>query len=364
MRKIKKNFSFLTPFIAFTVLVAFMAGCQSGLENQATSLLPSLEYQRPAFEFTEVVDGVYNARGTGNLPAWCNAAIIINKSDVVIVDTHVSPDAAAVLLEELKEITQKPVRYVINTHFHFDHMFGNQIYPDDVEIIGHEFTRDAIASGGSNSGRAYDRYIGKIPSQIASLREKLNTVSDPEERAELEQSLTERENFWASVSAVEPTAPNISFSQNLTLYRGNREIRILFLGRGHTGGDVVVHLPREGILITGDLISSRLSYMGNGYFLEWVETLEHLKSLEFDRIIPGHGEPFHDRSRIDCLQSYLRDFWERVQTLHEAGVSAEEAAERIDMRDHAEHYPQIQSVGVDSHAAVRAYELLDGDTKR
>ena len=364
MRKIKKNFSFLIPAIAFAVLMLFIPGCQSGSEHQETSLLPSLEYQRPAFEFTEVVDGVYCASGTGNLPAWCNAAIIINESDVVIVDTHVSPAAAAALLEELKEITQKPVRYVINTHFHFDHVFGNQIYPDDVEIIGHEFTRDAIASGGSNSGRAYDWYIGRIPSQIASLREKLDSVSDPEERTELEQSVANQENFLASVSVVEPTAPNISFSQHLTLYRGEREIRLLFLGRGHTGGDVVVHLPREGILITGDLIYESLSYMGNGYFPEWVETLEHLKSLEFDWIIPGHGQPFQERKRIDYLQSYLRDFWERVQALHETGVSAEEAAKRIDMRDHAEHYPQIQDVGVDANATARAYELLDRSTVR
>jgi glyoxylase-like metal-dependent hydrolase (beta-lactamase superfamily II) len=232
-----------------------------------------LEYQRPAFEFTEVVDGVYHASGTENLPAWCNAAIIINESDVVIVDTHVSPAAATALLEELQEITQKPVRYVINTHFHFDHMFGNQIYPSDVEIIGHEFTRDAIASGGSNSGRAYDWYIGRIPSQIASLSKKLDSVSDQEERAELEQSVANQENLLTGVSAVEPTAPNISFGQHLTMYRGAREIRILFLGRGHTCGDVVVHLPGEGILITGDLIYSFIPYMGDGYSLEWIETL-------------------------------------------------------------------------------------------
>ena len=344
------------------ILTLVISGCQSKSEHQASSLSPSLEYQRPAFEFTEVVDGIYHARGTENLPVWCNAAVIINESDVVIVDSHISPAAAAALLDELQEITQKPVRYVINTHFHFDHIFGNQIYPPDVEIIGHEFTRDAIASGSSNSGRAYDLYIGGIPTQISSLQEQLDTVSDQEEQAQLEQMLAYQENLLAGVQAVEPTPPNISFSQNLTLYRGDREIRILFLGRGHTGGDVVVHLPHESILITGDLIYENLSYMGDGYFLEWVETLESLKSLEFNWIIPGHGQPFQERSRLDYLQSYLRDFWERVQTLYEAGVSAEEAAERIDMRDHAEHYPQIQSVGVHPHAVERAYELLDRDT--
>jgi glyoxylase-like metal-dependent hydrolase (beta-lactamase superfamily II) len=345
--------------LIFLILTVIIAGCQSGSVPQETSLLPSLEYQRPAFKFTEVVDGVYQATGTENLPTWCNAAIIINESDVVIVDTHLSPAAATALLEELHEITQKPVRYVIDTHFHFDHVFGNQIYPSNVEIIGHEFTRDAIASGSSNSGRAYDWFIGGIPSEIASLRKKLDSVSDQEERTELEQSVAYEEKVLAGVRDVEPTAPNISFSQLLTLHRGPREIRIVFLGRGHTGGDVVVHLPDESVLITGDLMYESIPYMGDGYFLEWIETLEHLKSLEFDWVIPGHGPPFQDRNRIDYLQAYLRDFWERVQALHATGVSAAEAANSIDMRDHAKYFPEIQSIGVHPLAAVRAYELLE-----
>ena len=176
-------------FILTLILTVATVWGQSDSVHQASSLLPSLDYQRPAFKFTEVVDGIYHASGTENLPVWGNAAIIINESDVIIVDSHIIPAAVVALLEELQEITQKPVRYVINTHFHFDHVFGNQSYPADVEIIGHEFTRDAIASGASMSGRAYDRYIGRIPSQIASLREQLDTVSDPGERAELEQKL-------------------------------------------------------------------------------------------------------------------------------------------------------------------------------
>jgi len=322
-----------------------------------------LEYKRPAFKFTEVVDGIYCAQGTENLPVWCNATIIINESDVIIVDSHIIPAAATALLEELQEVTQKPVSYLINSHYHFDHVLGNQSYPDDVDIIGHEFTRDAIVSGASMSGRAYDLYIGGIPSQIKSLREQLETVSDPEKRVELEGWLTYRENLLAGLRTLKPKAPNIVFRRKLTLYHGDREIRLLFFGRGHTGGDIVVHLPREGLLITGDLIYESLSYMGNAYFDEWVETLERLKSLEFDWIVPGHGAPFQDRNRIDYFQSYLRDFWERVQKLYKAGVSAAEATKRIDMRDHSKHYPEIKSVGVHPHAVERAYELLDKGVK-
>jgi cyclase len=172
--------------------------------------------------------------------------------------------------------------------------------------------------------------------------------------------ISSQENIFSSVQDVKLIAPNISFTENLTLYRGNREIRILFLGRGHTGGDIFVHMPRERVLITGDFIGPSLPYMGDGYFLEWIETLEQLKSLEFDWIIPAHGEPFQDRRKIDYLQSFLRDFWERVQKLKQSGVSAQEAANRIDMRDHSNHYPEIKNIGIHPHATLRAYELLEG----
>ena len=87
-----------------------------------------------------------------------NAAIIVNEEDVLLVDSHISPVAAAALIEELGSITDKPVKYVVNTHFHFDHAHGNQIYPDDIEVIGHEFTREMLTNEGS-TGRTYAYFL-------------------------------------------------------------------------------------------------------------------------------------------------------------------------------------------------------------
>ena len=140
--------------------------------------------------------------------------------------------------------------------------------------------------------------------------------------------------------------PNTTLSERMTLFRGDREIRLLFFGRGHTGGDVVVHLPQERVLITGDLLVPGLPYMGDGYLGDWVETLEHLKSLDFDWILPGHGDPFRDRERITHLQEYMRDLQARAAELHAQGLSYEEAAARIDMSDHAGNYPQVAGAGV------------------
>ena len=167
-------------------------------------------------------------------------------------------------------------------------------------------------------------------------------------------------NYLAGQEAVEPMGPNTTLSERMTLFRGDREIRLLFFGRGHTGGDVVVHLPRERVLITGDLLLPGLPYMGDGYLDEWDDTLEHLKSLDFDWVLPGHGNPFQDRERITYQQEYMRDLQAQAAALHAEGLSYEEAAARIDMSEHAEHYPQIAGAGVPAVTVQRIFELLDG----
>ena len=96
---------------------------------------------RRAYKFTEIVPGVYSAIGTGSMNVGSNSAVIVNRDDVVIVDSHISPESGRAMLQELKAITDKPVRFLINTHFHYDHTNGNQAFPPGVDIIGHEFTR-------------------------------------------------------------------------------------------------------------------------------------------------------------------------------------------------------------------------------
>jgi len=140
---------------------------------------------------------------------------------------------------------------------------------------------------------------------------------------------------------------------------GDREIRLLFFGRGHTGGDIVVHLPAEGVLISGDLLLPGLPFAGDGFPLDWVSTLEELKGLDFDVVIPGHGQPFTDRGRIDALQHFMRDVWDRVSATHAEGMTAQEAASTVDMSDHAENYPAIAGPGVPITTVERIYQLLE-----
>ena len=314
-----------------------------------------------AFRFNKVKEGVYHAVGTGSLAVVGNSSFIVNDNDVIVVDDHVSPAAAWVLLEEIKEVTSKPVTTVINTHFHFDHAHGNQIFAPNVQIIGHEFTRRMLLSN-SIGMPLYQNYLTGMPGQIDGLKKRIASEADAAAKAKLQAQLQVTENNLASQKELKPTPPNVTLSREMTLYRGNREIQIRFLGRGHTAGDVVVFLPNEKVVMTGDFLTSGLSNMSDSFPEEWVASLEALKKLDFDTVLPGHGDAFTDKAKIDYFQAYLRDVWAETSRLKKEGVSAEEAAKRVDMTKHKGQLP-IQAPGIPPIAATRIYDLLDGKAK-
>jgi cyclase len=341
------------PLLLLAVGTLGLASTQSLQER-----FPGSAYSDAAFTFHRIHDDVYHAVPTGTIAALSNAAIVINSMDVLIVDSHVSPAAATALLTELRRITEKPVRYVVNSHFHLDHAHGNQAYPPSVEIIGHEFTHNMLATGASNTGRSRQLILGNLPQQITTLRARLDTTSNPEQRAAVQRQLGIQESFKGATDALRPVPPTVTLDRRLTLYRGGREIQIEFLGRGHTGGDVVVYLPAERILMTGDLLLSRVPYLGDAYIPDWIETLERLKRLEFDVVLPGHGPAFTGKETVEQLQAYFRDLWSQIVALHRAGVPAGEAQYRIDMRAHTA-FPNSQAAAVHPDAILGAYEVLN-----
>src|SRR4029078_7629880 len=147
-----------------TLLVTLaIAGGQSQRQPAGTA------HNGAAFRFNKVAEGVYHAVGTGTLTVVGNSSVIVNDDDVIIVDDHVSPAAAWVLMDELKDITTKPARYVINTHFHYDHAHGNQVFDKDVAIIGHEFTREMLVTGKSLQMPLYRSYVTGLPGGLYKL---------------------------------------------------------------------------------------------------------------------------------------------------------------------------------------------------
>jgi len=334
----------------------------AGFQSQRPPAAPAgTSHQGKAFRFNKVADGVYHAVGTGALAVVGNSSIIVNDDDAIVVDDHVSPAAAWVLLDELKDITNKPVRTVVNTHFHYDHAHGNQVFDKDVAIIGHEFTREMLTGGKSIEMPLYKGYVTGLPRQIEDLMKRIAAESDAGKKGTLGSQLRVAENNYASQQELKPTPPNVTLQTRMTLHRrfagADREIQIRFLGRAHTAGDVVVYLPKERIVCTGDMLTSGLSNMSDAFVNEWAATLDELKKLDFVTVLPGHGDAFTDKAKIDYFQAYLRDVWTEVSRLKQQGVSAEDAARRADLTRHKDHFP-IQGPGVPLIAVNRIYDLI------
>lgn len=311
-----------------------------------------------AFIFTEVRPGVWQAVGGEAVAAGSNGAVVVNDSDVLVVDSHMTPSAARALLADLPKITDKPVRYLVNTHFHFDHTHGNEAFGPEVEIVAHEFTRRKVAAGDTKRGRGYEGFIASTPQTVERMRAGLDSLGE-DERAAMEERIAGAMRLYEESEAVVPTAPTLALREAVTLYRGGREIRLLHFGRGHTGGDVVVYLPAEKALITGDLLTAGLPYMGDAFVPEWVAALDEVAALDVEVILPGHGAAYTEVERVRHLQLYLIDLWQQAVKLHAAGVGPDEAASTIDLTAHAARFERIDGPGVSQHTADRIWELLD-----
>src|SRR5665213_1125067 len=249
-----------------------------------------------AYKFEAVAAGVYYATSTGAMSTGSNNVAIVGDRDVLVVDTGTSPAAARAFIEDLKLVTAKPIRYVVNTHFHYDHTDGNQVYAGKADIIAHEYVKYAIEKLDVLHHEPYKTsQLTNVPARIETLKTRITGEQDPQRKATLERQLAVVQQGWDELKEITPTPPNVTYSKSKTVNLGGREVQLLFLGRGHTNGDTVVYLPKEKIVATGDLMESTVAYMGDAQFDEWVTTLGKLKALDFDLDLPGHGAPFKDK---------------------------------------------------------------------
>jgi glyoxylase-like metal-dependent hydrolase (beta-lactamase superfamily II) len=279
------------------------------------------------FDIKQVADGVHVAVAAPAYKVNCNTAIIENDDGVMVVDTHSKPSAARVIVARLRELTRKPVRYVVNTHFHWDHWHGNEVYPaayPDAEIVTNHLTREAMQRKGLK--RIQD-HVRTMPAEIAALRAAL-AAAPPGRRARLEADLRLAEAYLAEVWALRPALPTLAFERTMKLYRRDREIQLLHLGRAHTEGDVFVYLPREKVVITGDAVIGWTPYMGDGYPEEWVGTLDRLAQLDFTRVIMGHGDVV-GRDWLRTFRGYVHDMVQAVRHEVAAGATLDEVKQRV-----------------------------------
>ena len=318
-----------------------------------------------AYKFEKITEGVYYATATGSMVTGSNNVAIIGSRDVLVVDTGTSPAAARAFVEDLKLVTTKPVRYVVNTHFHYDHTDGNQVYAGKADIIAHDYVKQAIQTLDVLHREPYQTsQLVNVPRRIDDLKRQLAGAKDAAARQMIQQQLKVAQAGFEQLKEIKPTAPTVTYSTKKVLDLGGREVQLLFLGRGHTNGDTVVFLPKEKIVATGDLMESQIAYMGDAQFAEWVTTLDALKRLDFDTDLPGHGMPFMGKELITAFQGYLRDLMKQGADLRKQGVTADAAAQRVDLTAYGSSFPQIQGRGAELRGVQRLYAWMEERSKK
>lgn len=277
------------------------------------------------FDLQKVADGVYAALAKPRTPINCNAAVIVYDEGVLVLDTHSRPSSARGLIQQIKTVTDKPVRYAVNSHFHWDHAQGNHAYPvafpKQVAIVASEATRENLRTLGMQ--RVKDQ-IESGPRTIGDLKRRLAAEKDAAVQATLREEVRQQEEYLAEIRSLDLTLPDLTFDKTLILHRADRDVVLLFLGRGHTSGDVVAYLPKQRVVATGDLLHGWMPFMGDSYPPEWVATLDALDKLDFEHIIGGHGA-VKPKSHLRFFRNYLADLIAEVRRARERGETLAQA---------------------------------------
>ena len=329
------------------------------------------------FDLTKIADGVYAAirREPPGLTFVANSVFLINDEDVVVVDSGVGPATAAAAIKALRALTDKPVRYVVNTHWHDDHAMGNQAYRrayPGVEFVGHANAKAEMLSTGAGNRRQLlqegPAFAQQIREALANNRNLAGKALSTEERLSYASDVAWAERYFAEAPQFQPIAPTLTVNNQLTLQRGERIIDIRHLGRAHTAADLVVHLPKENILISGDLIVWPIPLFGSTSFpLDYITTLEKLLALKPALIVPGHGPVMRDDLHARRMLALLQAIEQETRAAVARGESAEQAQKSVRLDEFRRQFAGdsgLRGLLFDSYVrgpgVARAHQQLSG----
>ena len=283
--------------------------------------------------FTEVGRGLWAFTAEGDP----NSGVIIGDDSVMIVEAQATPRLANKVIEKVREVTDKPITHLAMTHYHAVRVLGASAY-DAPQVIMSDVTRSMVAERGQED---WDSEFQRFPRL-----------------------------FEGHESIPGLTWPTTTFSDTMTVYLGNRRVDLMHLGRAHTAGDIVIHVPDENVMFTGDIVEYHSAcYCGDGHFSDWGDTLDEIKWFDVDAIAPGRGDALMGREMVNAAIENTRDFVEstyrpaarvaaRGGTLKEAWDAVREACD-----------PKFSDYAIYEHClpfnVARAYDEARGiDTPR
>jgi len=268
-----------------------------------------------------------------------NSIAVIGDDGVLVVDSGHFPSATRHIIDEIRQMTDKPVRYLVNTHWHPDHNVGNgqykQAFPD-VVILSTPSTREQMNAQVPTTYihdviEKYPQIMPIIQQRLDTGKKKDGTPLRPVDKQHYQDLLEDAKDFIPELQQATYTAPNQTFDQAVTVYLGKRQVNVMFLGRGNTMGDAVVYVPDAKVLATGDLVVAPTPYSFGSFLTEWVDTLRKLEALGATTIVPGHGDVQHDTTYINQLIALFQATTAQVKQCVAQGLSLEDTRKKVDL---------------------------------
>jgi len=272
------------------------------------------------FQIERLADGVYAAVASEQGYAICNAGIVDVGDETIVFDTFISPDAAKDLLKAAKQLTSHKATYVVNSHYHEDHIRGNQVFPSDVDIISTIWTHEAIAQ---NEPKEIRWEKENVPQRIIEAQSRLGVEKDPKRRRELAFLIVYYRAMSESHSKLKTRLPNVTFEHKLVIHGTQRTVELLSFV-GHTASDIVLYLPEEKIAFMSDLLFINIHpYLPSGFPTDWKQSLSKIEALGIQTAVPGHG-PIGRFVDLSVMTQYIQSLENIATNMVKSRKSAKE----------------------------------------
>ena len=278
--------------------------------------------------FDEIGSGLYAYTAEGDP----NSGIIVGDDAVMVIDAQATPVMADDVIDRVRAITDKPIKYVLLSHYHAVRVLGASAYLD-AEILASETTRELIAERGQQD---MDSEIGRFPRL-----------------------------FRAVESIPGLTWPTLTFPSEISVWLGKREVKIKHIGRGHTAGDVIAWVPDAGVVFSGDLVEYRSAcYCGDAHFTDWPATLDRLADLKAKALVPGRGAALGDPAKVAEGIVMTRDFLGTLYGSVQASVAKGRSLKEAFVAAREVMDPKFSSFAIYEHClpfnVSRAYDEAKG----
>ena len=315
----------------------------------ASSLAGAQTPQREAFatdstaRMYKLADGVFaitHASATQDWPHG-NTGVVIGTSGVLIIDSNYLPDRAEMDLALVRRVTSLPVRYLVNTHWHGDHTHGNGVYRDSfpgLTILGPRASAPFIALNlqklpiGSLKPDSYNRTtLARLEATLARGADSTGRSLTTDERTNLTANIAARRHELVQLARVRVAPPNLLFDEHLTLDLGGRRVEIRDMGRANSPNDVVVYLPDERVLFTGDIVVAPLPFTIGASPLPWIDVLRTLESYQVAALVPGHGAVMSNLNYTALVSETFEMIRSQIDSLYRSGVPLTPAIAQVNV---------------------------------